>query len=83
MENFFMIMTIRDDSIDYDMVLNYVINNPLVQRVSIISKGMLIQVMCEDEVTRKKFISNILNSGVENIELFDILYEEFKPLDNT
>jgi len=78
-----MVIRVRDDSIDYDMLLNYLINNPLVHRVSIISKGILIQVWCETDIMRKKFIGNILRSGADDAEIFDILYEEFKPIDNT
>jgi len=74
-----MIIAICRESTDYDILLDYLLNNSMISEISITSNGVLARVQCETRLERRKMVSTVLNLDVEIIELLDILYEEFKP----
>jgi hypothetical protein len=75
MKRSIIILSISQDSFDYDLLLNYLRINCLVTKLYIIPQGFLIETeMCLIE--RKKFIGTIIQSDVTDIRIHDILFEE-------
>lgn len=78
-KKFFMIITISNDSLDYNILLNHLYNDSGITKLCIIPQGLFIEAVFEDYVNRKDWISNIIKLDVDEIIFHEVLYEEYLP----
>jgi|GEM_PF-2766140 len=74
---FFILIFIKEDSNDYDILLSYLSNNLNVKKLSVIARGLLIEAIFKEKEDRKKWFSNIVQLDVDEIIYYEILYKEF------
>ncbi len=79
MKKHFIIITISDDSYDYDVLVSYLRTNRNVERVSVILEGLLVKIFYENDDDRRKLLGDMMKLDIENMILHEILYEEFIP----
>ncbi|MGV8086508.1 MAG: hypothetical protein ACP5N1_02670 [Candidatus Woesearchaeota archaeon] len=70
-----MIIYISKDSIDYDLVLNYLRVHSFITHLSIIPEGFLVRMQLNQK-DRRKLIGTIIDSEVTNIKIHELLHEE-------
>jgi hypothetical protein len=75
----FIILTILRESYDYDILLNYLRNNAKVNILCILPQGFLVGIIHDNDAERRGMIGSILRLDVKNIEIYNVLYEEFLP----
>ena len=66
------ILFISPESLDYDLVLNYLLANPYVKQLFRISQGFLFELEMYRE-DRRVLFGTLIQSEVTNIEVYDIL----------
>lgn len=79
MKKYFVILIINKESFDYDIILTYLRNNVNVDRLSLLPEGILIIMCFDDDSDRRKILSDIIQLDIEDIQIHEILYEEFLP----
>jgi hypothetical protein len=79
MKKHFIVITISEESYDYNLLVSYLSNNSNVERISILPCGLLIRIAYERDEDRKKLFRDIIKLDVENVISHEILYEEFLP----
>jgi len=79
MKKYFIILTISKESFDYDIILSYLRNSPNVDKLSILLDGFMIIIHFDEDSERRKLLSDIVKSDVEDMQVHEIYYEEFLP----
>jgi hypothetical protein len=78
-KKFFMIISISNQSYDYDLLLNYIQTTPGVSKLCIIQQGFFIEITFEEDDDRRRWLGSIIKLDVDEITFHEVLYEEFLP----
>ena len=79
MKKFVIILSIKKESFDYDIILTYLRHNIHVDRLSILPQGFLIIIAFDDISARKKLFRDIIQLDIDDIMFHEICYEQFIP----
>jgi hypothetical protein len=82
MRRSFIIISMDRSAYDFDILTEYLCRKENVLRVSHTAEGFFIDFCYETDVERKAFIGMMMKLDVNNIEIYDLLYEELKIRDS-
>ena len=74
---YFMIIRIDAASYHHPMLSDYILISSCVRKLYVIPEGFFIETIFDDDADRKRWLSNIIKSDVDEIMFHEVLYEEF------